>query len=92
VTPILWIRSRFEIIDGQQRINALADFTDGAFKLFDPVKDEAEARFPEFIKRQPCPWAAKTFQDLDQPVTAAGLSHFLSPVIQNSLKPVPWGV
>jgi hypothetical protein len=60
------VSQRFEIIDGQQRINALADFADGAFKLFDPVKDEAEARFPEFIKRQPCPWAGKNFQDLEK--------------------------
>jgi hypothetical protein len=60
------VSQRFEIIDGQQRINALSDFHDGAFKLLDPVKDEAEARFPEFIKKQPCPWASKTFQDLIQ--------------------------
>jgi hypothetical protein len=55
---------RFEIIDGQQRINALSDFHEGAFKLFDPIKDEAEARFPDFIKKQPCPWAGKRFQEL----------------------------
>jgi hypothetical protein len=55
---------RFEIIDGQQRINALSAFYEGAFKLFDPIKDESEARFPDFIKRQPCPWAGKRFQDL----------------------------
>jgi hypothetical protein len=55
---------RFEVIDGQQRIKALYDFHEGAFKLFDPVKDAAEARFPEFIKRQPCPWARCAFQDL----------------------------
>jgi hypothetical protein len=60
------VSQRFEIIDGQQRINALSDFHDGAFKLLDPIKDEAEARFPEFIKRQPCPWAGKTFQDLGE--------------------------
>jgi len=57
------VSERFEIIDGQQRINALSDFHDGAYKLFDPVKDEAEARFPEFVKKQPCPWGAKSFRD-----------------------------
>jgi hypothetical protein len=61
---------RFEIIDGQQRINALSDFHQGAFKLFDPVKDEAEARFPDFIKKQPCPWAGKTYEDLDAKLQA----------------------
>lgn len=55
---------RYEIIDGQQRINALADYCQGAFRLFDPVRDAAEARFPDFIKRQPCPWGGKGFSDL----------------------------
>lgn len=57
---------RFEVIDGQQRINALYEFREGAFKLFDPVQDAADARFPDFIKRQPCPWASKTFAELPQ--------------------------
>lgn len=58
------VSQRYEVIDGQQRIDALSEFCDGAFKLFDPEKDAAEARFPEFIKRLPCPWSGKTFQDL----------------------------
>jgi 5-methylcytosine-specific restriction endonuclease McrA len=60
------VSQRYEIIDGQQRINALSDFSEGAFKLLDPVKDEAEARFPEFIKKTPCPWASKAFEDLSE--------------------------
>ena len=32
-----------EIIDGQQRITALYEFNEGAFKLFDPVKDDKQA-------------------------------------------------
>lgn len=55
---------RFEVIDGQQRINALHEFHEGAFKLFDPVKDAADARFPDFITRQPCPWGGRAFPDL----------------------------
>src|SRR4030081_64390 len=47
---------RYEVIDGQQRINALREFHEGAFKLFEPESDGAEARFPDFIKKQPCPW------------------------------------
>lgn len=58
------VSERYEVIDGQQRINALSDFHEGAFKLFDPVKDEAEARFPDFIKKQPCPWGGRLFQDI----------------------------
>jgi len=58
------VSERFEVIDGQQRINALSEYHDGAFKLFDPEKDAEEARFPEFIKRQPCAWGGKSFHDL----------------------------
>jgi hypothetical protein len=50
-------RESLEIIDGQQRINALHAFAEGVLKLFDPVKDDKKARFPEFIKNTPCPWA-----------------------------------
>lgn len=60
------VSERYEVIDGQQRINALADFHDGAFKLFDPIADFAEARFPDFVKRQQCPWGRKSFQELTQ--------------------------
>jgi 5-methylcytosine-specific restriction endonuclease McrA len=60
------VSQRFEIIDGQQRINALSEYHDGGFKLLDPVKDEAEARFPDFIKKQPCPWAARGFSELSE--------------------------
>lgn len=55
----------FEVIDGQQRLNALYDFREGAFKLFDPEADEAEARFPDFVKREPCAWGRRNFDSLD---------------------------
>jgi uncharacterized protein with ParB-like and HNH nuclease domain len=42
-------REDFEIIDGQQRINALYEFSEGAFHVFDPIKDDAKAKFPSFI-------------------------------------------
>ena len=60
-----YIREDFEVIDGQQRMNALHDFREGAFKLFDPVKDEAEARFPAFVKDEACPWGGMDFEHLD---------------------------
>lgn len=50
-------RESLEIIDGQQRIDALYAFAVKGIKLFDPVKDDKKARFPEFIKNMPCPWA-----------------------------------
>jgi hypothetical protein len=71
------VSERFEIIDGQQRINALSDFHDGAYKLFDPVKDEAVARFPDFIKKQPCPWGGKSFHDLSEDLRTKFLEMLL---------------
>lgn len=50
-------RDSLEIIDGQQRIDALNAFAEKGIKLFDPIKDDKKARFPEFIKNTPCPWA-----------------------------------
>lgn len=54
-----------EIIDGQQRINALWTFSEGAFNLFDPIKDDKQARFPNFVKRKSCPWAHANFLRLE---------------------------
>ncbi len=53
-----------EIIDGQQRINALHKFGESALKLFDPDKDDKKAKFPKFIKNSPCPWAGLNFLGL----------------------------
>jgi len=58
-------QDNLEIIDGQQRINALFEFSEGAFRLYDPVKDAREARFPSFIRKAPCPWAGNNFDSLD---------------------------
>jgi hypothetical protein len=68
------VSERYEVIDGQQRINALSDYREGAFKLFDPVKDFEEARFPEFIKKQACPWAGKSFDELPDDLKTGFLS------------------
>ena len=55
-----------EVIDGQQRINALYKFGESGLKLFDPVKDDKAARFPNFIKSAPCPWAQRDFLGLSE--------------------------
>ena len=47
-------RDDFEIIDGQQRSISLHEFHEGAYKLFDPIADDQEAKFPSFLKNQPC--------------------------------------
>lgn len=74
-------REDFEIIDGQQRIATLSDFRDGAFKLFDPVKDAEEARFPSFVQQQPCPWGGKTFDELEPELQKQFLDTPLSVVL-----------
>ncbi|HXS35772.1 MAG TPA: DUF262 domain-containing protein, partial [Flavipsychrobacter sp.] len=58
-------REDLEIIDGQQRINALNLFSENALKLFDPIKDDKTARFPNFVKENPCPWAHCDYIGLD---------------------------
>ena len=57
-------REDLEIIDGQQRIEAIHAFKEGAFRLFDPILDEPKARFPIFLKEHPCPWGRKAFESL----------------------------
>jgi len=54
----------FEIIDGQQRLNALYIFGENALTLFDPQKDDKVARFPKFIKDKPCAWARCDYHSL----------------------------
>ena len=66
-----------EIIDGQQRINALYKFGESALKLFDPVKDDKTARFPNFIKDLQCPWARCDFLGLSTELK----SRFLDTVV-----------
>ena len=52
----------YDIIDGQQRIAALHLFVEGAFALYRP--DDEKARFPKFLRDQPCPWGGRDFQTL----------------------------
>jgi hypothetical protein len=70
-----------EVIDGQQRLNALFKFKENHFKLLDPIADRETARFPRFIEDQPCPWGQKTFDDLTQELKDKFLNTFLSAVI-----------
>ena len=59
-------RDDLEIIDGQQRIGAIHAFREGAFRLFDPILDEAQARFPIFLREQPCLWGRKAFESMTE--------------------------
>jgi hypothetical protein len=70
-----------EVIDGQQRLNALCKFREGHFKLFDPIADRETARFPRFIEEQPCPWGGQSFDQLPAALREKFLKTALSVVI-----------
>ena len=70
-----------DVVDGQQRINAICDFAEGAFKLFHPKDDAARARFPTFIERAPCPWGSLGYRELPPDLQQRFLDTHLSVAI-----------
>ena len=54
----------YEIIDGQQRIEALYLYCEDAFPLYNA--DDSHAKFPSFLKSKPCPWGGKRFKELTE--------------------------
>lgn len=58
----------YDIIDGQQRIEALYLFVEGAFPLYEA--DDEKARFPKFLREEPCPWGGKHFSELSSDLRA----------------------
>lgn len=63
-----------EIIDGQQRVNAISAFLDDGFALLDP-NDNKGFRFPNFVKGLPCVWGGKRFSELDQELQKSFVNH-----------------
>lgn len=53
----------YEVIDGQQRIVAMARYLKDEYELPDPA-DKRNA-LPRAIREQPCPWAKRTCSQLD---------------------------
>lgn len=53
----------FEIVDGQQRVDAIYTYSENAFPLIDP-SDSSGSRFPNFVKDRPCPWAGLRYEEL----------------------------
>jgi len=54
----------YEIIDGQQRINAIYKFVNNGFRLFDPKRDRTG--LPRFLGQESCSWGGMTFEMLPQ--------------------------
>ena len=57
--------THFDIVDGQQRIDAICSYSEGAFPLLDPSEDFG-FRFPNFVKDAPCHWGGKRFAELPE--------------------------
>ena len=58
------IQQSYEIIDGQQRIEALYLYCEGAFPLYNA--DDSHAKFPSFLESKPCPWGGRRFKELTE--------------------------
>ena len=55
----------FDIVDGQQRVDAIYSFSEDAFVLLNPSEDSS-FRFPNFVKSEPCPWGGLRFSELSE--------------------------
>lgn len=66
--------THFDIVDGQQRINAIYSYSEGAFALLDPSEDSG-FRFPNFVKDTPCPWGGKRFGELSEELQSQLTNH-----------------
>ena len=85
---------RFEIVDGQQRINTLMNFRNATIPpaggdgkthafphLLNPGKSPDNRRFPDFLRQQECPWADKTYSTLP-PDTQKQFTNWQVPVVE----------
>lgn len=50
-------RCFYDIIDGQQRINAISNFMNDEFKLLNPKHPKVKNSFPDFIQKSETPWS-----------------------------------
>jgi hypothetical protein len=55
---------RYEIVDGQQRIRAMADFHSNKFPLLDAA--DKKLRLPNSLRHLPAPWGKRRFSELDE--------------------------
>src|SRR5689334_21486759 len=54
--------TRYEIVDGQQRIRALADFHSDKFPLLEA--SDKKLRLPNSLRKLPAPWGKRRFSEL----------------------------
>ena len=56
--------TRYEIVDGQQRIRALSAFRSGKFPLLDA--SDKRLRLPISLRKLPAPWGKRRYAELDE--------------------------
>jgi hypothetical protein len=56
--------TRYEIVDGQQRIRALADFHSDKWPLLEA--SDKRLRLPNSLRKLPAPWGKRRFTELDE--------------------------
>jgi hypothetical protein len=54
---------KYEIVDGQQRLLALRDFTAGKFALLE-INERSRLRLPRSVRAKPAPWAGRRYSEL----------------------------
>ncbi len=66
--------THYEIVDGQQRVDAIYSYSEGAFPLLNP-SDGSGFKFPNFVKDDECPWGGKRFKELSEDLKKKLLNH-----------------
>ncbi len=66
----------YEIVDGQQRLNAITSFCEDAYELLDP-SHKTGFKFPDFLKGEDCPWGGKRFSELPKHLQNQMMNHKL---------------
>jgi hypothetical protein len=69
VPPLHCCPTRYEIVDGQQRIRALADFHSDKWPLLDA--SDNRLRLPNSLRKLAAPWGKRRFTELDEHLRSA---------------------
>src|SRR5207249_1897080 len=70
--------TRYEIVDGQQRIRALADFRSDKFPLLEA--SDKKLRLPNSLRKLPAPWGKRRFSELE-PMRCGIFSSVFNPAL-----------
>lgn len=68
------ITINYDIVDGQQRIDALYSFCEGEFATFNPTCN-SDFYFPSFFNDEPCEWGGKKYSELSTDLMKTFRNH-----------------